>query len=90
MKTLTVDEARAKLPSLIKRVKRGEEIGILAGDKVIHLKPTELVPWEDSYLYQEYGVTPEEWERFKKRTQARRIKEKYVECKGKFDAKSFE
>jgi len=90
MKTLTVEEAQADLPALVKRAKRGEEIGILAGDKVIHLKPTELVPWEDSYLLQEYDVTTEEWERFKKRTQAGRIKGKYVEFKGKFDPKSFD
>lgn len=74
MKTLTAAEARAKLPSLLKRAKAGEEFGIIAGDAIIHLKRVNVVPWEETYLFREYGVTPEEWERFTKQ-QTRRRKE---------------
>ena len=74
MKTLTAAQARENLPALLKRAKAGEEIGIISGDAIIQLKRVDVVPWEDTYLFQEYGVTPEEWERFTKR-QARKRKE---------------
>ena len=64
MKTLTIADARKKLPALLDRVKQGEAIGIIAGDQIIQLKPVEVVAWEESYLYQEYNVTPQEWGRF--------------------------
>lgn len=38
----------------------------------------DVVPWEDTYLFHEYGVTPAEWEQFRKRIEKRRAKEKYV------------
>ncbi|MBI5386599.1 MAG: type II toxin-antitoxin system Phd/YefM family antitoxin [Verrucomicrobia bacterium] len=72
MKTLSITEARAHLSAVLERAKKGEDIGIIAGNQVIQLKPVEVVAWEDSYLYQEYNVTPEEWERFRKR-QARKL-----------------
>ena len=49
-----------------------------------------MVPWEDTYLFQEYGVTPEVWEQFRKRSEKRRAKEKYVSFDGPFDPKSLE
>ena len=67
MKTLTVTEARANLSAVLERAKKGEDIGIVSGNQVIQLKPVEVVPWEESYLYQEYRVTPDDWRRFKKR-----------------------
>jgi antitoxin (DNA-binding transcriptional repressor) of toxin-antitoxin stability system len=89
MKTLSITEARANLSAVLERAKKGEDIGILSGNKIVQLKPVEVVSWEESYLYQEYGVGPEEWERFKKRIESRREDEKYVLYKGKFDPKQF-
>ncbi len=83
MKTLTVTEARANLSSVLSRAKHGEDIGIISGNQVIQLKPVEVVAWEDSYLYQEYKVTPDEWEQFKNRMRNRRAKE---EREGKLKA----
>ena len=83
MKTLTAAEAREKLPSLLKRAKAGEEIGIISGNAIIQLKRVDVVPWEDTYLFREYGVTPEEWERFTKR-QARKRKESVAAGSSKF------
>jgi len=85
MKTLTVTEARANLSAVLDRAKHGEDIGIISGNQIIQLKPTEVVSWEDSHLYQEYGVTPGEWEQFGKKMRHRRTKEKYVSFEGKFD-----
>ena len=90
MKTLTAAEAREKLPSLLKRAKAGEEFGIISGDAIIQLKRVDVVPWEDTYLFREYGVTPEEWERFRKKCEKRRAKEKYVSFDGPFDPQSLE
>ncbi|MBI4327882.1 MAG: hypothetical protein HY674_21840 [Chloroflexi bacterium] len=89
MKTLTIAEARKSLPALLDRVKEGEDIGIIAGDQIIQLKPVEVVAWEESYLYQEYNVTPLEWEWFKRRIKSRRAKEDYATFTGEFDPKTF-
>jgi antitoxin (DNA-binding transcriptional repressor) of toxin-antitoxin stability system len=89
MKTLSITEARANLSAVLERAKNGEDIGILSGNKIVQLKPVEVVSWDESYLYQEYGVGPEEWERFKKRIESRRGDEKYVLYKGKFDPRQF-
>lgn len=90
MKTFTAAEAREKFLSLLKRAKAGEEFGIISGDAIIQLKRVDVVPWEDTYLFQEYGVTPEEWERFRKQCEKRRAKEKYVTFDGPFDPRSLE
>ena len=90
MKTLTIAEAREKLPSLLRRASKGEDIGIISGRTIIQLKPVDVVAWEDNYLFQEYGVTPKEWERFKKRMNKRRATEKYVSFNGPFDPKMLE
>ncbi len=89
MKTLSITEARANLSAVLERAKKGEDIGILSGNKIIQLKPVEVVSWEDSYLYQEYGMGPEEWERFKKRIESRRQAKRYPVFKGKFDSNRF-
>ena len=72
MKTLSITEARANLSAVLERAKKGEEIGIISGNRIVQLKPIEVVPWEETYLYQEYGVTPEEWEQFRKRQDKKR------------------
>ena len=87
MKTLSITEARANLSAVFERAKNGSDIGILSGNKIVQLKPVEVVSWEKSYLYQEYGVGPEELTRFRKRMESRRRHGKYVIFKGKFDPK---
>jgi antitoxin (DNA-binding transcriptional repressor) of toxin-antitoxin stability system len=88
MKTLTITQARANLSALLEKARKGEDIGIVSGNQIIQLKPVNVVLWEESYAFQEYGVTPEEWEKFKKRTEARRKREKDVKFEGAFDPKS--
>ena len=87
MTTLTISDAQKRLGAILERVIEGEDIGIIAGDQVIQLKPVQVVAWESSYLFQEYGLTPEEWTRFKARMQKRRSKEDYAAFTGKFDPK---
>ena len=87
MKTLSITEARANLSAVLERAKQGEDIGIISGNQVIQLRPTPIVAWVDSYAYQEYGVTPEEWDKFRARMSDRRTGESYKEFKGKFDPK---
>jgi hypothetical protein len=49
----------------------------------------EVVAWEESYLYQEYQVTPQEWDRFKRRVKRRRAKNTYATFSGRFDPNTF-
>jgi antitoxin (DNA-binding transcriptional repressor) of toxin-antitoxin stability system len=79
MTTLTVTEARSNLSKILERARNGEAIGIISGNEIVQLKPTPIIPWEESYLYQEYGVTPEEWDRFeeKQKVEFARDKDKY-------------
>ncbi len=44
-------EAQRRLPSVLKQVKQGEDIGIIAGDQIIQLKPVRVVAWEEGYLH---------------------------------------
>ena len=89
MKTLTISDVRKSLSAVLDRVKQGEDIGIIAGDQIIQLKAVQVVAWEESYLFQEYNVRPQEWERFKRRTESRRAKKNYAEFLGEFDPKTF-
>lgn len=89
MKTLTMSDARKSLSSVLERVKQGEDIGIISGDQVIQLRPVQVVAWEESYLYQEYQVTPQEWDRFQRRMKSRRAKNNYAAFSGKFDPDTF-
>ncbi|MBI2925304.1 MAG: hypothetical protein HYY24_06315 [Verrucomicrobia bacterium] len=89
MKTLTLSETQKRLPSVLKQVKQGADIGIIAGDQIIQLKSVQVVAWEESYLYQEYNVTPLEWARFKRRMKTLRAKEDYAEFPGEFDPETF-
>lgn len=43
MKTLTVTEARRNLSSWLRRAKAGEDIGIIEGNRIIALRPVEVV-----------------------------------------------
>ena len=49
----------------MKRAAKGEDIGILHGDKVIALRPVTV--HADDYALREYGVTEKELNRFVKR-----------------------
>ena len=71
MKTLTVAAAKDKLTTLLNRAKKGEEIGIISGDRIIQLKLVDVVPWDETYLWKEYGVTNEEATRFAERMDRR-------------------
>ena len=85
MKTLTVAEAQAKLPAILRRVRDGEDIGIITGGQIIQLKTGNVVAWEDSYACQEYDLTPAEWDRFKTRMNRRRVRGKCATFGGRFD-----
>jgi hypothetical protein len=76
MKTLTMSDAQKRLPSVLKQVKQGKDIGIIAGDQIIQLKPVQI-------------VAPPEWERFKRRMKTRRAKEHDAEFTGAFDPGTF-
>jgi len=67
MKTLKITEARANLGQWCERAKKGDLVGIICGDQILQLKPIEVVPWEETYAYKEYGVTHEEMEQFASR-----------------------
>lgn len=84
-----MSDARKTLPSVLERVKQGEDIGIISGNQVIQLRPVEVVAWENSYLYQEYQVTPQDWDRFKRRAKRRRAKNNYATFNGRFDLNTF-
>jgi hypothetical protein len=94
MTTLTITKARAKLADLCKRAKQGEEIGIIAGNQVLQLRPVvpgeiSIVPMTDGYLSDEYGLTSAEIAAFQRRERARYRRNKrngkIVTVKGKFD-----
>ena len=87
MKTFSIAEAQAHLPDVLEQAKSGEDMGIISGSQIIQLKPTSVVAWEDSYLSQEYALTPKDWEKFKRKMASRRAKRKYARFDGKFDPK---
>jgi len=73
---------------VLEQATQGEDVGIVCGNQIVQLKPVEVVPWEESYVYQEYGVTPAGWNRFKKKMKVRRANGKYISFEGKFDPKN--
>jgi antitoxin (DNA-binding transcriptional repressor) of toxin-antitoxin stability system len=99
MTTVTLTQARANLGKLCERARKGEEVGIIAGDQVIQLQPVEvrvarpgevtLIPLDGDYVMREYGVTEREWRLFQKREKARHARDKQVgrivTFKGRFD-----
>jgi antitoxin (DNA-binding transcriptional repressor) of toxin-antitoxin stability system len=68
MTTLTITKARANLSALLEKAKRGEDIGIMAGDQIVALRPVTVS--SDDYAWREYGVTPAELKRFEERMNA--------------------
>ena len=87
MNTFSIAEAQANLPDVLEKAKNGQDVGIISGNQIIQLKPTSVVAWEDSYLCQEYAVSPEEWAKFKRKMAACRAKGNYARFDGKFDPK---
>ena len=99
MTTVTLTQARANLGKLCERARKGEQVGIIAGDKVIQLQPVEvratqpgeitIIPMDGDYVLREYGVTEQEWRNFQKREKARYTHDKkagrIVAVKGKFN-----
>jgi antitoxin (DNA-binding transcriptional repressor) of toxin-antitoxin stability system len=99
MTTVTLTQARANLGKLCERARKGEEVGIIAGDRVIQLQPVEvratqpgeirIVPMDGDYVLREYGVTAPEYRNFQKREKARYAEDKQagriVTIKGKFN-----
>ncbi len=71
MTTVTLTKARAQLGRLCEQARKGEQIGIISGDQIFQIKPVHVVPWEETYLYKEYGVPQEEAERFAARMDQR-------------------
>ena len=65
MTTLTISKARANLSKLLEKAKKGEDIGIVAGDQIVALRPVTVS--SDDYAWREYGVSPEQMKRFEKR-----------------------
>ena len=84
---------------LCARAKKGEEIGIIAGDQVLQLQPVAVRPaqpgeitiirLDGDYALREYGLTAREWQSFQKREQARYARDKHagriVSFQGRFD-----
>jgi hypothetical protein len=58
MKTITVTDARQKLGYWLRRAERGENIGVIVGDKVIAFRPVEVVSTD--YAEIEYGLSATE------------------------------
>ena len=58
MQTLTVTKARQNLGGWLKRAAAGEDIGVIFGDKIIALRPVEVVATVSAE--REYGMTPAE------------------------------
>ncbi len=69
MTTLSPTQARVNLSSLLKRAAKGEEIGILHGDKIIALRPVSV--HAQDYAMREYGLTEKELDRFVSRMDKR-------------------
>ncbi len=99
MTTVTLTQARANLGKLCERARKGEEVGIIAGNQVIRLQPVEvrstqpgeitIMPMDGDYVLREYGVTAPDWRNFQKRETARYVRDKQagriVTIKGKFN-----
>jgi antitoxin (DNA-binding transcriptional repressor) of toxin-antitoxin stability system len=66
MKTLTITDAKKNLGAWLKAAGRGEEVAILCGADVIALRKVEIEAVDTGYASAEYGVTPQELERFER------------------------
>ena len=92
MKTLTITQARKNLGQLCNEAGRGKMVGSISGHQIFQLKPVQVVAWDDTYVAKEYGVTPEEMDKFVAHADGELAqKEKrgaYTRFKGKFDPKA--
>ena len=61
MKTLTVTAARQNLGAWLKRVLRGEDVGVMIDGEIVALRPVKV--YSEDYAEQEYGVTPAQLDR---------------------------
>ena len=57
MKTLTVTAARQNLGTWLKRVLRGEDVGVMIDGEIVALRPVKV--YSEDYAELEYGVTSE-------------------------------
>jgi len=62
MTTLTITDAKKNLGKWLNAAIKGEDIGIVAGPNVVALRPVEVEATD--YAWREYGVTPEQLDRF--------------------------
>jgi antitoxin (DNA-binding transcriptional repressor) of toxin-antitoxin stability system len=69
MTTLTITDAKRNLGRWLNAAIQGEDVGILAGSKVVALRPVEVEATD--YAWREYGVTPEQLDRFIEKDNAR-------------------
>ncbi|HTS16031.1 MAG TPA: hypothetical protein VMP11_00505 [Verrucomicrobiae bacterium] len=72
MKTLTITDAKKNLGRWLTAAARGEDIGIVSGADIIALRKVEVESTD--YAQREYGVTPEQIQRFE-RTMDRRYRQ---------------
>jgi antitoxin (DNA-binding transcriptional repressor) of toxin-antitoxin stability system len=66
MKTLTITEARQNLSQWLKQCAAGEDIGIIWQNKIVALRPVEVVSVD--YAQREYGVSDADLKAFAERT----------------------
>jgi antitoxin (DNA-binding transcriptional repressor) of toxin-antitoxin stability system len=94
MTTVTLTQAQARLPALVRRAKQGEDIAIMVGNQIVALRVVPVVsvdvqPLTPEYVTDEYGVTREELKRFRReQTKANadaRRRGAVVTFHGKFD-----
>jgi len=62
MTTLTITDAKKNLGEWLTAAVKGEDIGIVAGARVVALRPVEVEATD--YAWREYGVTPAELDAF--------------------------
>jgi len=55
MKTLTVTAARQNLGAWLKRVLRGEDVGVMIDGEIVAFRPVKV--FSEDYAEHEYGVT---------------------------------
>ena len=58
MQTLTVTKARQNLGAWLKRAIEGDDIGVIFGDRIVALRPVEVLSAD--YAQTEYGLKVEE------------------------------
>ena len=61
MKTLTVTAARQNLGAWLKRVLRGEDVGVMIDGEIVARRPVKV--YSADYAELEYGVTTEQRDR---------------------------